>query len=252
MRLTLLLRTMSLDDMKRELHEKFEKLSGSTQTIGEWLDYMGSLERSLSPKQLSYLIRDPYYQAVVEAIDYQIEHAPYVRDFLTFPTSDFRMFRYFTPSINATIGIRPEQVEEIIRFWSDTENVIKAELAIAELNKEIAQRTFYGGREQLAPADGHVLAWSNSAERWIVFARKYRKGDPVTPTRIGLDANMIYAPYDLEFLHRIVPHLDPLPLFMLSLEAKERRRVSPEVASFYWRVLQHIRLREEEERKKYR
>jgi len=228
-----------------------QRLRGN-KIIGEWLDYIGDLERNLTPKQLSYVIRDPYYQAVVEAIDYQVEHSPRVKDFLSFSTSEFHSFRYWVPSINATIGIHPEEIEEIIRFWSKTENVIKAELAIAELNKEIAKRTFYGGRTQLAPADGHVLAWSNSAERWIVFAKKYRKGEEVMPTRIGLDANMIYAPYDLAFLHRIAPNLDPLPLFILSFEAKERRRVSPEVASFYWRVLQHVRLREEELKKKYR
>ena len=204
----------------------------------------------MTSKQLSYLIRGPYYQAVIEAIDYQITHGSI--NFLTFPVSDFRTFRYWTPSINATIGIEPERIQEILDFWADTNNVIKAELAIPFLNKEIAQRTFYGGRSQLAPADGHVLAWSNSAERWIVFARKWRKGEEVKPQTYGLDANQIFATYDADFLRRIVPHLDPLPLFKLSLEAKERRKVNRETASFTWRLLWKIHLQEEEERKKYR
>ena len=82
------------------------------------------------------------------------------------------------------------------------------------LNAEIALRTQYGVRREVAPARGYILNWSNSAREWWLFQPAILKGHEVR-----LDANQIFAPYPQNKLLAILPELEELPLYRYSFEA---------------------------------
>lgn len=227
--------------------------------VGEWLEQIATLERPMTPSQRQYLYKDPYYRLVLEAITYQIEGTSLKgrsiygdSSFLDLPISDWDTFYFYIPSIKESISIKPKAVEGIVKFWSQTGHVAEAKMAVAQLNKEVAQRIGYGVRPYVAPSNGHVLAWSNAAERWIVYSHEYKKGDEVKEVAGGLDANMIFAPYEDEFLRRIVHLLDPLPLYGASFEAKQRGQISWEEGTDLWALLQRAKELEEQERKKHK
>lgn len=223
---------------------KKPKLSYPKQTIGEWLNYMGKLEQKLSPKQMSYLVQDPYYQAVLSALDYQTEITDYRNkvsedaiDFKNFPISDFKHQGYYgRGKYNYPVRIYPEEIEKLLKFWGRTENVILAERVIQKLNEEINHRTVYGARGELAPTDGHVLSWSNNAETWLVFGREYHQGEELTPQSYGMDANQVFAPYNYEVLKRIAHLLEPLPLFKGSFEAKSKGKIDWKEGTNFWKI----------------
>ena len=237
-----------------------EKQMTQKETIGDWLKRIGIVERSMTPLQRQYLYKDPYYRWVVEAIDFQIKGEPprplglQGARFLNLPITDLKHFYFHVPSLQESITIRPKDVEKIVEFWSQTGHVAEAKMAVQQLNQEIAQRIGYGVRPYVAPSNGYAMAWSNEAERWIVYSyKKYRKGEEVKEVAGGLDANMIFAPYDdEEFLRRIAHLLDPLPLFRASLEAKERGQISWEESFDLLSILAHAQEAEEQEREKYR
>lgn len=230
-----------------------KETSERTETIGEWLERMGQLEKSLTGKQRLYLLRDHYYRAVIEAIDFQISSSSrYITQFRDLPTSDMRTFYFHLPSDVMGVHINPEEVEQIIRFWQNPENVALADIAVPKLNEEIRERTGYGARGQLTPEDGYVLTWSNGGERWVVYGQKWMKGEELKPQSYGMDANQIFAAYPHDFLQRIVSSLDPLPLFMGSLESKERGKIGWTEGFDLWSLRQKMRLEEEKEREKHR
>jgi hypothetical protein len=89
--------------------------------------------------------------------------------------------------------------------------------AAKKINELIDQRRFYGVREELAESDSTVITWSNAARDWFI---DYARGKIKAGERVKLDANEVLAPFSPVRIERLKPFLKPLPLYMLSFEAK--------------------------------
>ena len=93
-------------------------------------------------------------------------------------------------------------------------------VAIADINTEISKLVSYGLREvKLGESPNFRLNWSNGLSRWWAYP------DVISEDKetIRLDANALaVAVVSKEVLDRVLPWLDPLPLYAASLEAKER------------------------------
>lgn len=97
---------------------------------------------------------------------------------------------------------------------------------IRESNKKISERGFYGVRQEPLPPTGDftILYWSNGAEAWMVD--NHTEGAMIVRGRgtrsIQLDANMVLVPFHQVFVQKVVAGLNDLPLYVYSVEAKER------------------------------
>ena len=93
-------------------------------------------------------------------------------------------------------------------------------VAIADINTEISKLVSYGLREvTLGQSPNFRLNWSNGQSRWWAYPDAISED---TET-IRLDANeLAVSVVSKEVLDRVLPWLDPLPLYAASLEAKER------------------------------
>jgi hypothetical protein len=93
-------------------------------------------------------------------------------------------------------------------------------VAIADINTEIAKLVSYGVREMpLGEAPNYRLNWSNGSARWWSYP------DAISDEQetIKLDANeLAVSVVSKEVLDRVLPWLDPLPLYGASSEARDR------------------------------
>jgi hypothetical protein len=100
----------------------------------------------------------------------------------------------------------------------DITNLSNADIVAAKkINELIDERRFYGVREELAESDSTVIVWSNAARDWFI---DYARGKIKAGERVKLDANEVLAPFSPVRIERLKPFLKPLPLYMLSFEAK--------------------------------
>lgn len=99
------------------------------------------------------------------------------------------------------------------------------------LNNIISQRIYYGERTEVAPYDGFMLLWSNSAEAWLITSSYVNPYTHVIDQgkELRLDANEIFAPFPKYILESVCKELLPLPLFSLSMEAKSDKELYMEV-----------------------
>lgn len=96
---------------------------------------------------------------------------------------------------------------------------------IQRINLMIDQRTHYGVRTEVAQARGHIIAWSNSAAEWWLYAQAEKKG-----STIRLDANQVFVSGVSYYrLYNVLQYLNPLPLYAASFEAKERGSYRPDI-----------------------
>lgn len=109
---------------------------------------------------------------------------------------------------------------------------------------QIQDRTSYGLRRELAQERGTVIIWSNAAKRWNI-SRPVEKGEEIL-----LDANEIFVPASPARLARILGCLPPLPLYMLSFEAKQREGIDPYKQTLAWaqKLLERLRHEKFQER----
>lgn len=97
---------------------------------------------------------------------------------------------------------------------------------IRETNKKIAERTWYGIRQEPMPETGDfaILYWSNGPSVW--FADNRTESALVArdngQSSIRLDANQILVPFHQALVQKVVAGLDDIPLYVYSTEAKER------------------------------
>jgi hypothetical protein len=117
--------------------------------------------------------------------------------------------------------------------------------ALLIATEEIAKRTSYGIRKELAEEKSTILAWSNASKKWFVYG-KVDKGEEVS-----LDANMILVPFSPGRAERIADCLPTLPLYYLSFEAQARGEVNPVEAAREWAKKQLERIELEKERKRW-
>ena len=93
-------------------------------------------------------------------------------------------------------------------------------VALADIITEISKLVSYGLREvKLGESPNFRLNWSNGLSRWWAYP------DVISEDKetIRLDANeLAVSVVSKEVLDRVLPWLDPLPLYAASLEAKER------------------------------
>jgi len=106
------------------------------------------------------------------------------------------------------------------------------------INDEISKRNYYGMCEEYAHEPGIILNWSNGAASWFPF-NDVRKGE-----FLEIDANEIYVPLPRKQVQRILHHLNPLPLYALSFEAKQRG-IAPKNVTEIWALLQKERINRE-------
>lgn len=82
------------------------------------------------------------------------------------------------------------------------------------INNDIAKRTKYGIREQIAYGRGYVLSWSNANKCWNIIYR-VKMNDVV-----NLDANQILVESKRKDIDEVLGQLDQLPLYKNSFEAR--------------------------------
>lgn len=97
---------------------------------------------------------------------------------------------------------------------------------VKEANKKIAERTWYGIRQEPLPRKGDfaILYWSNGPAVWFpdnrtesaMIARDNGQNS------IRLDANQILVPFHQALVQKVLSGLDDIPLYVYSTEAKER------------------------------
>ena len=104
-------------------------------------------------------------------------------------------------------------------------------VAIADINTEIAKLVSYGVREMpLGDVPNYRLNWSNGGSRWWVYPNTEEKRHSENISRVNkvrenirLDANeLLVSGISKEVIDRVLPWLDPLPLYAASMEARER------------------------------
>jgi len=107
--------------------------------------------------------------------------------------------------------------------------------AIVKCNRLIDRLNAYGIRKQRVPSDHSLItqmSWSNGGECW--FATKITIFNIISETEVQLDANEFIAPYPLEIMKNITFFLNPLPLFKLSIEAKNRGKAPKNANLIYF------------------
>jgi hypothetical protein len=86
-------------------------------------------------------------------------------------------------------------------------------------NEKIKGLTHYGERQWCAADDGHILIWSNACACWHIGYCVHRS------EHVTLDANEMLVYADEGNILKWLPHLDMLPLYKYSFEARERTTV---------------------------
>lgn len=197
------------ETMIRQAAQEFPQL------VPDWLD----LDKVLAAAQASYegkgvYLNDFYYSILQAFSDFE-------RAFRLFLLNDKRPENM----IFRREGIGGEFIPAALLNLDEAEEKALLKTVIRETNKKISERGFYGHHEEPLPAgDFTVLYWSNGAEAWFVDNRtenvmiardKGRKS-------ISLDANVVIVPFHQIFLEKVTAGLDDLPLYVYSVEAKER------------------------------
>jgi hypothetical protein len=97
---------------------------------------------------------------------------------------------------------------------------------IKEANKKIAERTWYGIRQEPLPKTGDfaILYWSNGPSIWFADNRteSAMMARDNGQSSIRLDANQILVPFHQALVQKVLAGLDDIPLYVYSTEAKER------------------------------
>jgi hypothetical protein len=84
---------------------------------------------------------------------------------------------------------------------------------IKKINNEIAQRTSYGLREEIASGRGYVLSWSNASRKWNIGYYMIK-----TNEIINLDANQIFIRAKKQDIIAVLGKVNELPLYKNSTE----------------------------------
>lgn len=123
-------------------------------------------------------------------------------------------------------GAGGEFIPKAVLDLSEEEERALLKTVIREANKKIAERTWYGVRQEPLPRTGDfaILYWSNGPSVWFLdnrtqtamIARDNGQGS------IHLDANQILVPFHQALVQKVVAGLDDIPLYVYSTEAKER------------------------------
>lgn len=97
---------------------------------------------------------------------------------------------------------------------------------IEQCNSIIAKRTKYGLYDIIIPKKGNfcILDFSNKSG-WNInvltqLAREFREKGIYKHT---VDSNYILVPYSKKIVEKVMPSLDPLPLYKNSYEAKQKK-----------------------------
>jgi hypothetical protein len=109
---------------------------------------------------------------------------------------------------------------------SEEEEKTLLKAVVRESNKKIAERTWYGLRQERLPKTGDftILYWSNGPSIWFVDNRTQSamvaRDNGLESVR--LDANQILVPFHQALVQKVISGLDDIPLYEYSMEAKER------------------------------
>lgn len=119
-----------------------------------------------------------------------------------------------------------EFIPRAILDLSEEEEKTLLKTVVKEANKRIAQRTWYGPRQEPLPKTGDfaIIYWSNGPAVWFpdnrtesaMLARDHGRDT------IFLDANLVLIPFHQVLVQKVLSGLDDIPLYVYSTEAKER------------------------------
>lgn len=123
-------------------------------------------------------------------------------------------------------GAGGEFIPQALLDLSEEEEKTLLKAVVREANKKIAERTWYGIRQEPLPKTGDfaILYWSNGPSVWFVDNRTESAmvARDNGQNSIRLDANQILVPFHQALVQKVASGLDDIPLYVYSTEAKER------------------------------
>lgn len=187
------------------------------QYVPEWLD----LDQVIADAKASYggkgVYLNDFYWSVLQTISAIARGLNFF--LLADKRSELMVFRR-----EGKIG--GEFIPRALLDLSEEEEKVLLKTIVKEANKKIAERTWYGSRQEALPKTGDftILYWSNGPAVWFVdnrtesamIARDHGRDS------VRLDANMILVPFHQALVQKVVAGLDDIPLYVYSTEAKER------------------------------
>lgn len=184
--------------------------------IPPWLD----LDQVIADARASYsgtgVYINDFYWSVLQAIS---DIARALNFFLLADKrSELMMFR--------KEGAGGEFIPRALLDLSEEEEKALLKTIIKEANKRIAERTWYGTRQEPLPRTGDftIIYWSNGPSVWFLDNRTESAMLARDNGRdsIRLDANMVLIPFHQALVQKVLSGLDDIPLYVYSTEAKER------------------------------
>lgn len=186
------------------------------QYVPEWLD----LDEVIADARASYsgtgVYINDFYWSVLQAI------SDIARGLNWFLLADKRR----EDMVFRREGAGGEFIPRGVLDLSEEEERTLLKTVVKEANKKIAERTWYGVRQEPLPKTGDfaILYWSNGPAVWFpdnrtesaMIARD--KGQ----NSIRLDANQVLVPFHQALVQKVAAGLDDIPLYVYSTEAKER------------------------------
>lgn len=187
------------------------------QYVPEWLN----LDKVIADAKASYegkgVYLNDFYWSVLQTISAIARGLNFF--LLADKRSEFMVFQREGP-------IGGQFIPRALLDLSEEEEKTLLKTVIKETNKKIAERTWYGVRQEPLPKTGDfaVLYWSNGPSTWFLdnrtesamIARDNGQGS------IRLDANQILVPFHQALVEKVLAGLDDIPLYVYSTEAKER------------------------------
>ena len=183
-------------------------------------------------------------------ISFKLEDKPwrnYVKAYFIITNNTKSDQRFFKEIIKAMVpkhAVTLKEINDIAKHFASKYRkqfpilTNKDKQNIKLINNEISKRTYYGVREEYAEKPGIKVSWSNGGASWFPWG-EVRKGEFVR-----LDANEMYLPITRTDFERVKLHLDDLPLYRLSFEAKQKG-IAPKNVTEIWAMLQREKIERE-------
>ncbi len=116
-----------------------------------------------------------------------------------------------------------EYVPEGLTTLTEDEERKLLQLVIEDANRRIAQRSFYGPRQEDLPRSGDFtfIRWSNGPARWFLdgLTRSATLARERGVKAVTIDADVVLVPFHSILVEKVLDVLDDHPLYDFSLEA---------------------------------
>lgn len=184
--------------------------------VPSWVDRDEMIAEALASYDGKGVYFNDFYYSVLQAIN------DYMQAFRMFLLNDKRTEKMAFRKEGSGGEFIPQS---LLDLDEDEERALLKNV-IRSANTKVAERGFYGIRQEPLPPTGDftVLFWRNGPADWKV---DNRTGNAMIARDNGLesiklDSNMILVPFHQALVEKVVDALDDLPLYTYSIEAKER------------------------------